>query len=335
MCGRSCCSLTVEELKCACGYQLEGTDKRRNIEYLPQNNLGLEYGKFNGTTRQHLTTVFDMSLLAPSFNIPPGTICQIIVSKKHFNDKADANLRTLIPALWGIIPRSYKGDYRKHGLTTHNARLEGLSESKLFGPPLEKGQRCVLVAEGYYEWATAGNPADKPVFYIYQSQDQLTRYSTLGKATWKNENCVMTYIAGLFDVWHDDKVGSIFSFATITTESNETMGKIHHRAPAVLETEEQVKNWLNYERYPGAFALKFIKCPSKLGWHRVTNHVNSTKNHSEKCIEPNYECYKSDEKNKNSVTNWLKRKKENESESDDGSSEECGIGVGISFRLSQ
>lgn len=135
MCGRTCMTLAPEEVTCACIYKIKKNKKEKvKPEYRREFNLGREYKK--------------------SYNLPPSFLSPIIVSSKHFNDKVDSSERTIIPALWGIIPRWHKGDYSKHELTTNNARMESLKESKLYKPLLTAGKRCVMVVEGFYEWKT-------------------------------------------------------------------------------------------------------------------------------------------------------------------------------------
>ena len=51
--------------------------------------------------------------------------------------------------LWGFVPFWFKGPDPKHtGLTTNNARMEGLETTKLYKPALERNQRCVVVVDG-------------------------------------------------------------------------------------------------------------------------------------------------------------------------------------------
>lgn len=63
-----------------------------------------------------------------------------------------------------------KGDYKKHGLSTNNCRIENILTSKLFKEPLQRGNRCVILAEGFYEWKTTDK--SKQPYYIYCKQDE-------------------------------------------------------------------------------------------------------------------------------------------------------------------
>lgn len=88
----------------------------------------------------------------PSYNIAPTDITPVLVSKYHFYDEEEAESmkgsRVVVPMMWGMIPFWHKGDYRRHGLTTNNCRLEHMLNSKLFRGPFRRGQRCAVVCEG-------------------------------------------------------------------------------------------------------------------------------------------------------------------------------------------
>lgn len=72
----------------------------------------------------------------------------------------------------------------------------------------------------------------------------------------------------------------------ITQESGKTLDWLHNRCPAILETNQQVIDWLDYERIPADKCLKLVRKPRNLMWHRVENYVNDSKNKDERCVEP-------------------------------------------------
>lgn len=246
----------------------------------------------------------------------PGDICPIIVSAKHFNKEADHSERAIIPALWGIVPRWHKGDYKKHGLTTNNARIEGIEGSKLYKPCLERGKRCILPVEGFYEWQTV-NPklksSERPAYFIYLPQGSDVKIED--KSTWSKENVNLMFVAGIFDIWHDEHGDSLYSFTIITYESDDHFKWLHHRTPAILETEAQIEKWLNFEDFPSEAALKLIKHPSTIIWHQVSKYVNSSKNKSSACNKQISDTKSVDEK-PNSLMAWMKRKVPDDSKED-------------------
>ena len=53
--------------------------------------------------------------------------------------------------MWGMIPPWHKSESPKgHGVTTNNARIENIKESKLYRPSLVANKRCVVVCDGFY-----------------------------------------------------------------------------------------------------------------------------------------------------------------------------------------
>lgn len=180
----------------------------------------------------------------PSYNLAPTDVTPVIVSKDHFYAEEDyknsLNSRIVVPMMWGMIPFWHKGDYRKHGLTTNNCRLEHMLESKLYRGPFRRGQRCAILCEGFYEWQTtkSSKPSEKAAHLLYMPQkEQIKIYD---RGTWKPEDVNLLKMAGLFDVWEDDQGDKIYSYSIITFESSKIMRWLHHRMPAILETEEQL-----------------------------------------------------------------------------------------------
>lgn len=186
----------------------------------------------------------------PSYNVAPTDITPVLVSKHHFYDDQDAdcmnNSRIIVPMMWGMIPFWHRGDYRKHGLTTNNCRLEHMLESKLYRGPFRRGQRCVILCEGFYEWQTtkSAKPSERAAHLLFMPQrEQVKIYD---RSTWNPEDVNLLKMAGLFDVWEDEQGDKIYSYSVITFESSKIMSWLHHRMPAILETEEQVNVSLDF-----------------------------------------------------------------------------------------
>lgn len=177
----------------------------------------------------------------PSFNIAPNDVTPVLISRDHFCDEGDSKAesghhRLLIPMLWGLIPFWHKGDYSKHKLTTNNCRLERMLESKLYNNAFKRGHRCVVLCEGFYEWQTKSPERAVYLFYMPQKEKAIIH----DRNTWEPEDINLLKMAGVFDVWQDEQGDKIYSYSVITYESNEVMSWLHHRMPAVLETEQQI-----------------------------------------------------------------------------------------------
>ncbi|XP_053670106.1 abasic site processing protein HMCES [Anopheles nili] len=269
MCGRTCLTLDPKELEGCCKYRKTEQSKPKQPRYRNEFNCGKKY--------------------QPSFNVAPTDVTPVLVSAAHFDESADPVDRMLVPMMWGMVPRWHKGDYRKHGLTTNNCRLEGLAFSKLYGPPLAAGQRCVIVCEGFYEWQTVKplKASERPAFFVHMPQEEKVKMED--KSTWNLDSdgqLRLLFIAGLFDVWNDENGDKLYSYTVITFETEGQFSDVHHRSPAILETDEQIADWLNFKRVPANKALNLLQPSRSLKWYRVSNIVNNSRNKSDQCNKP-------------------------------------------------
>nr|CAD7266418.1 unnamed protein product [Timema shepardi] len=269
MCGRLACTLCPENLQKAVSYKSKSTGKFVCAKWIETSNCNLSY--------------------KPSHNVAPTDVTPVLVSGSHF----DSNLeRVLHPMMWGMIPPWHKGEPKSHGLSTNNCRLEGMIGSKLYGRAFSKGNRCVIVCDGFYEWQTTKGKGNKQPYFIYMPQPEGVRVEDHN--TWSDEwseeegwkGPKLLAMAGLFDIWKSPQGEVIYSYTLITTESNETLSWLHHRAPAILYTEEQIDSWLDYSSVKSEKALHSIKPVKSLVWHAVATLVNNSRNKDTNCNKP-------------------------------------------------
>ena len=80
--------------------------------------------------------------------------------------------RALQTMKWGLIPSWHKGDPSSFAYNMSNARLDTLQEKASFRTPLKKGQRCVILADGFFEWQSTPGGKKQPYFvYFKESTD--------------------------------------------------------------------------------------------------------------------------------------------------------------------
>ncbi|XP_037955360.1 abasic site processing protein HMCES [Teleopsis dalmanni] len=289
MCGRTCLTLDPNQIICACKYKTTKSVDKTNCKTKEQE----------ANTKQIKET--DSSYLSPewrpefncgrkfisSYNVAPTDITPVLVSTDHFSEdnNGDYQSRVLVPMMWGMIPFWHKGDYRKHGLSTNNCRLEHMLSSKLYRGPFRRGQRCVVLCEGFYEWQTTKTtkPSERAAFLIHMPQKEgIIIYD---KTTWI-ENINLLKMAGLFDVWEDDNGDKIYSYSVITFESSSKFNWMHHRMPAILENEQQINDWLDFKRVTDEQALNTLQPAKEIIWYQVSNLVNNSRNKSDQCNKP-------------------------------------------------
>lgn len=128
---------------------------------------------------------------------------------------------------WGLIPHWAKDDSIKK--YTLNARIETLSEKPSFKNAVNN--RCLIIADGYYEWQWLDPKGKKKQPYLITLPD----------------NNAFAF-AGLWSEWVDKISGEIIkSYTIVTTEANEQMSEIHNskkRMPIVLNRDNE-GDWLN------------------------------------------------------------------------------------------
>lgn len=186
--------------------------------------------------------------LRPRYNIPPTTDVLVITA-------ADGK-RWARTMRWGLLP-SWTKDPKKAPLL-NNARAETVAEKPSFRSAF-KSRRCLIPADGFYEWKTEGK-AKQP--YLFRRADEKP-----------------LAFAGLWEKWND-----IESCTIITTEANAVMEPIHDRMPVIL-AENDYSEWLDPATTDVAKLL--TPCPpDEIEAVAVNPIVNNARNEVPECIEP-------------------------------------------------
>lgn len=162
---------------------------------------------------------------------------------------------------WGFLPVWYKG--LTDGPLLINARAETVAQKPAFRAAV-RARRCLVPADGYYEWFRDGENNRLPWYFSRQDGAPLV-------------------LAG---IWQDWEQGSerLRSCAIVTTEANAATQAVHHRMPVILEPEDWAK-WLGEEGH-GAARLMQPAGEEVLTFHRVSRAVNSNRAHGPELIEP-------------------------------------------------
>jgi putative SOS response-associated peptidase YedK len=186
------------------------------------------------------------------YNIAPT---QYIASIR--NDAEDG--RELVMLRWGLVPFWAKDP--SIGNRMINARAETVAEKPSYRAAY-RHRRCLVLADGFYEWHTEGGV--KRPYYISAADGQPFAFAAL----WEN--------------WQS-KVSdeSIQSTTLITTAANEFMSTLHHRMPVVLRSET-ADRWLAGDDDLIEFAASHG--PELRAW-TVDRRVNNARNEGEDLIE--------------------------------------------------
>jgi putative SOS response-associated peptidase YedK len=167
----------------------------------------------------------DARLLPPSWNVAPTDPVRIVVERAA-KDTGEI-VRSLRLARWGLVPSWAKDP--GVGARMINARAESLLEKSSFAKPLAV-RRCLLPADGYYEWRKLPLPEGAPARAKTPKQPYWIHPADDGVAA----------LAGLYEFWRDrtkaddDPDRWLVSTTVITTAASDDLEHIHDRMPVVL-----------------------------------------------------------------------------------------------------
>jgi putative SOS response-associated peptidase YedK len=156
-------------------------------------------------------------LLDPRYNIAPTQTVPVIRS-----GQSGSGPRQMAGCRWGLIP--YWAKDPKIGNNLINAKAETIAEKPSFKQAFSK-RRCLIPADGFYEWQKRGKGPSQPV-YIRRRDGSLFAF------------------AGLWETWKAPEGDLIETCTIITVEPNELISKIHHRMAAILSPDDEAA-WID------------------------------------------------------------------------------------------
>ncbi len=193
--------------------------------------------------------------LRPSYNIAPTQEVAVIV-----ND----GKKQLVKVRWGLVPSWAKE--LSIGNKMINARAETITEKASFKRAFKK-RRCLIVADGFYEWQKVGD-SKRPMHIRLKS----------GKPFG---------FAGIYENWQSEQGKQIVTCAIITTVANELMKPIHDRMPVIMPKENE-NLWLDARVDDQELLLDMLRpYPADvMEAYPVSKRVNAPANNSPECIRP-------------------------------------------------
>ncbi|HEY9723039.1 MAG TPA: SOS response-associated peptidase [Oscillatoriaceae cyanobacterium] len=187
------------------------------------------------------------------YNIAPTQ--QALIVREH------DGRRELVQARWGLIPGWTKDP--KAGPTLINTRSETIAEKPTFKNALKR-RRCLVPADGFYEWAPLPEGAKK----------------TEKKQPWwfRRADEEPFAFAGLWESWTPPEGPAIESFTIITTTANDLIAPIHDRMPVILP-ESAYATWLDTDiQEPEAVLPLLVPYPAEcMKSQPVSKRLNSTR----------------------------------------------------------
>ncbi len=198
--------------------------------------------------------------LAPRWNVAPTDEIYAVVQR---------GVRSLRVMRWGLVP-SWSKDRSTAGRLI-NARVETVAAKPAFRKAFA-ARRCLLPADGYFEWYVEEDGHKQPYFI-----------TPTGGA--------ILAMAGLYEIWRDparadDDAGAWLWTATIiTTAAEDDLGRLHDRMPLLVERERYAA-WLDPATPGDPRELLVPASPGRLRAYPVSTDVGNVRNDGPYLIEP-------------------------------------------------
>jgi putative SOS response-associated peptidase YedK len=208
-----------------------------------------------------LTQPIEPPFLTPDFNVAPSRDVYVVTGGAE---------RKVQVMRWGLVPSWAKDATIGNRLI--NARLETVAEKPSFRSSFKK-RRCLVAADGFYEWQQRPNAPKQP-FYLHPAEQPLLA------------------IAGIFELPHDPSedgsltAGEPFTFSILTTEATSNITVIHHRMPVVVPSANW-QAWLDPDLQDAEELLALVPAAADdlIEAYPVAREVNNVRDNSATLLE--------------------------------------------------
>ena len=166
---------------------------------------------------------------------------------------------------WGLLPAWVK-DPRKFTLLI-NARSETVQEKPAFKNAIKR-RRCLIPADGYYEWQAAADKRKRPHF-IHRRDG-----APIG-------------LAGLAETWIGPNGEELDTVAIVTAPAGADLAQLHHRVPVTIDVGD-FERWLDCrdDNAESVMALLIAPDEGEFVWHEISTRVNHVANDDAQLILP-------------------------------------------------
>jgi len=161
---------------------------------------------------------------------------------------------------WGLVPFWAKDP--KMGYKMINARAETIAEKPAFRDALTT-RRCLVVADGFYEWQPRPGKPRKQPFHITRADGAPFAF------------------AGLWASWHGSGDEALRSCTIITTDANDVLRDIHDRMPVMLPDQDAEEAWLDHGTPPELLRELLVPLPDALTARRAVGPAVGDARHDE------------------------------------------------------
>ncbi len=216
------------------------------------------YSEIKAIEDQFDVEINDEELVRPDYNAAPGTLRPVVLVRGT-NDRVACKLK------WGLVPPFVKdlSDWKP----LINARSETVNEKPSFRKAFHR-KRCIVPANGFYEWKDFGGDKKIPFYIRLLDQD-------------------LFGMAGIYETHADSDGSKLHTFAVLTTKANSLMQPLHERMPVILRRDDY-NVWLNPVQ-PRPEMLQSLLTPyptESMSTYKVSTEVNNVRNNGPGLINP-------------------------------------------------
>jgi putative SOS response-associated peptidase YedK len=244
-------------------------------------------GRFGLTiTQEEMAEIFGAPVLIedwhPRYNIAPSQEIPVMVAGEvargvveavaagvgeGISGKAAAKEgRGILSFRWGLVPFWSKDPAMGNRMI--NARSETVRTQPAFRNAWKRGQRCLILADGFYEWqkpAMEGGP--KIPHWIHLPDRRPFGF------------------AGIWERW-DGGEAPLFTTTILTRDASPAVRSIHDRMPVILTEKTSWKSWIDPDApLEGSWELIERNDPGEILAEPVSTSVNRPANEGPRCIE--------------------------------------------------
>lgn len=195
-------------------------------------------------------------IVQPRYNIAPSQPVPIV---------KEPETRAVELYMWGLVP--FWADDPNIGYRMINARSETVHEKPSFRAAF-KYRRCLILADGFFEWHAEEKGAPKTPYLFKLKNDHPFTFG------------------GLYEHWQSPEGGELHTCTILTCQTNELVAQYHNRMPVMLG-EHARWTWLDPQAEPSKLKDLLVPYPAdEMKCFPVSREVNSPKNDRPEILEP-------------------------------------------------
>jgi putative SOS response-associated peptidase YedK len=193
----------------------------------------------------------------PRYNIAPTQLIAAVTQP----EVAQRQFRVF---QWGLVPFWAKD--ASLGAKLINARAETVAEKPSFRAAF-RHRRCLIVADGFYEWQRVESGKQPHFFHLQEDQPFA--------------------FAGLWEQWESPQNEILETCTILTTEANEVLRPVHNRMPVILHSDDYDR-WLDPSVDMASKLLPLLRPypADEMASYAVSKVVNRVSSDRPECIEP-------------------------------------------------